>query len=85
MSKSDESFLVCFNCGLIDPEKIIDGLNYEDRCEVNQVFVFDYKRINYFTEWLNQIQANEITEIPSTIQYCSVSSSGNSSPPIMVT
>lgn len=67
MSKSDESFLVCFNCGLIDPEKIIDGLNYEDRCEVNQVFVFDYKRINYFTEWLNQIQANEITEIPEEL------------------
>jgi hypothetical protein len=31
------------------------------------VFVFDYKRINYFTEWLTQIQANETTDIPNEL------------------
>lgn len=67
MKRTNESYLVCTKCGVIDNEKIIDGLNFEERCEIKQIFIFDYKRINYFTEWLNQIQANEITEIPDEL------------------
>lgn len=62
-----ERFLTCTTCGKVDNEKILDGLNYNDECRINQVFVFDYKRINYFTEWLTQIQANETTIIPNEL------------------
>lgn len=59
-----ERYYTCTSCGIVNSDKLIDGLSYEERCNNNQVFVFDYKRINYFTEWLTQIQANETTEIP---------------------
>lgn len=62
-----ERYLTCTTCGSVDSEKILDGLNYQDECSIKQVFVFDYKRINYFTEWLTQIQANETTDIPNEL------------------
>jgi hypothetical protein len=65
--ETNERFLTCTTCGEIDNEKILDGLNYQDECQVGQIFTFDYKRINYFTEWLNQIQANETTIIPDEL------------------
>lgn len=65
--ETSERFLTCTSCGTVDNEKLLDGLNYNDECQINQVFVFDYKRINYFTEWLTQIQANETTVIPNEL------------------
>jgi hypothetical protein len=65
--ETSERFLTCTTCGEVDNEKLLDGLNYNDECQINQVFVFDYKRINYFTEWLTQIQANETTVIPKEL------------------
>jgi hypothetical protein len=64
MLLTSERYFTCVSCGMINPDKLIDGLNYEERCQNNQVFVFDYKRVNYFAEWLTQIQANEHTDIP---------------------
>lgn len=67
LTKGKESFLVCTDCGHVDREIVIDGYNFEERCQINQIFVFNYKRINYFIEWLTQIQANEITDIPEEL------------------
>jgi hypothetical protein len=62
-----EKFYVCTSCGISDNDKSLEGLNYDDECTLNETYVFDYKRINYFIEWLNQIQANESTEIPHEV------------------
>lgn len=57
LSETDEKDLVCPECGVV-VDVIIDGYSYKDY--ENYGFMsctFDYKRINYFKEWLNNIQA----------------------------
>jgi len=65
--QTSEGFVTCSSCGVTEPDKLLEGLNYEDECNIKEKFVFDYKRINYFTEWLSQLQANESTHIPDEI------------------
>jgi hypothetical protein len=67
MIATSEKYFTCFKCGNVDNEKLLDGYSYEERCNNKQTFVFDYKRINYFTEWLTKIQANESAEIPDEL------------------
>lgn len=67
MIATSEKYFTCFSCGKVDNEKLLDGYSYEERCNNKQIFVFDYKRINYFTEWLTKIQANEAAEIPDDL------------------
>jgi hypothetical protein len=59
--ENDEKYLVCNNCGVIDNSggRILDALSYKDIQESNHVSNFNYKRINYFTEWLIQLQGKE--------------------------
>ena len=64
---TSERYYVCTSCGISDNDRALDGLNYTDECNLNETYIFDYKRINYFIEWLNQIQANESTEIPHEV------------------
>jgi|APGre2960657404_1045060.scaffolds.fasta_scaffold00054_38 hypothetical protein len=64
MIESSEGF-VCIKCGFCDSSTYISNIpSYKDSQEYEKKIVIDYKRINYFAEWLNQIQAKEQTEIP---------------------
>lgn len=57
--------LVCKNCGLIlIRSNISHELSYKDKQFVEHTVVLDYKRVDYFKQWLNQIQAKEQTDIP---------------------
>jgi predicted RNA-binding Zn-ribbon protein involved in translation (DUF1610 family) len=59
---------VCSNCGVCDKEVYIsDRPSYKETQEYERKVVIDYKRLNYFTEWLNQIQGKEQTEIPEDL------------------
>lgn len=66
MRSTTESYFVCSQCGFTDNERLIDGRNYQEEID-NKIFVYDYKRINYFTEWLIQIQAKETVFIPDEV------------------
>ncbi len=62
--------IICNNCGVC--EKFLDssfnGLNYDDiKSYEPQSQPFSYQRKNHFKEWLNQLQAKEITNIPDCV------------------
>lgn len=63
---SSEGYLICKNCG--DAEYIIldtDRINYKDQfIETKNI---GYKRMNHFSELMNQFQAKESTDIPDDI------------------
>lgn len=63
---NDESFFTCVECGLVC-DKNIDGYSFKDIEQMNIVNPFIYKRINYFCDWLMQIQSNENVVIPQEI------------------
>jgi len=60
--------LVCHNCGNI-LNKLIGGggLSYSEKADLSYKVKIDYKKINYFSEWLMQIQGKEKTLIPSSL------------------
>lgn len=67
MVESYEGFS-CDNCGACDKEVFIsDRPSYKETQEYERKVVIDYKRLNYFTEWLNQIQGKEQTDIPEEL------------------
>lgn len=59
---------VCRECGIV-LEKInfAKDLSYKEKIEGNYQSKIDYKRVDYFKQWLNQIQAKEQTEIPQDV------------------
>jgi hypothetical protein len=62
----NESIFCCEKCYTI--EKIItdnEKPSYKD--PPKEISYFSYKRINHYTEWLNQIQGKETTDIPDEI------------------
>lgn len=62
----NESIYVCDTCNTI--EKVItdnEKPSYKD--PPKEISYFSYKRINHYTEWLNQIQGKETTEIPDEV------------------
>lgn len=62
----NESIYCCQNCNTI--EKVItdnEKPSYKD--PPKEISYFSYKRINHYTEWLNQIQGKETTEIPDEV------------------
>ena len=62
----NESIYCCKNCNTI--EKVItdnEKPSYKD--PPKEISYFSYKRINHYTEWLNQIQGKETTEIPDEV------------------
>lgn len=68
MSELSEGF-ICTGCGLCDSTSYISDIpSYTDSQQYEKKITIDYKRINYFTEWLNQIQAKEHTEIPESLK-----------------
>lgn len=67
IKETKEKYFVCTGCGSVK-EKIIDGFGFKDQENYSSVSPsFDYKRINYFTEWLNHIQAKEHIEVSDEI------------------
>ena len=67
MIKTTESIL-CENCGNVYDIIIDDTPTYEERMtSYNPVYKVDYKRINYLSEQLTQIQAKENIDIPIEI------------------
>ena len=66
----DSGYLICNNCGgcknYIDSS--INGLNYDDMISYEaSIQQFSYQRKNHFKEWLNQLQAKEVTNIPDSV------------------
>jgi hypothetical protein len=53
-----EKVYTCTLCGKMF-DKVFDGVSFNEMETCNIVFPFVYRRINYFTEWLIQIQASE--------------------------
>lgn len=66
--ETDSQGLVCGDCGFVlDNIHITDTLSYKDKQTFEHCVVMDYKRVDYFKQWLNQIQAKEQTEIPREV------------------
>lgn len=67
------SSMVCTNCGLVTNNTIIVGdLSYKEMQENYTSDSVDYKkieykRVDYFKQWLNQLQAREDTKIPQEL------------------
>jgi len=63
-----ESLLICTHCGVCEKhtETIFNnfGDNYSPDSNNTQ---FSYQRKNHFKEWLNQLQAKEVTIIPDVV------------------
>lgn len=58
----------CENCGLtLDLQEISREISYKEKQDYDTSVVLDYKRVDYFKQWLNQIQAKEQTDIPNDI------------------
>lgn len=57
----------CFNCGCVKDINIDTTPSYDQLRDTEMTTVVDYKRVTYFKEWLNQIQANERTSLPQEI------------------
>jgi len=66
----DTGFLICNDCGVCKQfiDSTMAGLNYDDMISYEPaVQPFSYQRKNHFKEWLNQLQAKEITTIPESV------------------
>lgn len=58
----------CENCGLtLQLQEISREISYKEKQDYDTSVVLDYKRIDYFKQWLKQIQAKEQTDIPNEI------------------
>lgn len=66
MILSNESFFACSLCGKVD-QLHIDGYTFKQMQENPLTNKFVYKRINYFNDWLKQIQASETSDIPKDL------------------
>jgi len=64
----DDKGITCENCGLtLNVQDISREVSYKEKQDYDAVVVLDYKRVDYFKQWLNQIQAKEQTEIPQDV------------------
>lgn len=62
----NDSIFCCDKCSTV--EKVItdnEKPSYKD--PPKEISYFSYKRINHYTEWLNQIQGKETTDIPDEV------------------
>jgi hypothetical protein len=62
-----EAETLCSRCGTIISRIIGGELSYKEKQDVTLKVKIDYKKINYFTEWLMQIQGKEKTDIPNQL------------------
>lgn len=64
---ASEGYVVCTNCGSIVNQILGENLTFSEKMDANFKPKIDYKKINYFTEWLMQIQGKEKTAIPENL------------------
>lgn len=68
MTETSEGY-TCAECGLCDKSAYVTDIpSYNDSQEYEKKISIDYKRINYFTEWLNQITGRESSDIPEALK-----------------
>lgn len=61
---------ICNHCGACFQyiDNSTSSMNYDEIIQIEPVSqAFSYQRINHFKEWLNQLQAKEVTTIPETV------------------
>lgn len=66
MILSPDYFYTCYQCGKVG-QMYINGSTFK---QIQETFItnkFVYKRINYFNDWLKQIQASENSDIPNKL------------------
>lgn len=63
---SEEYFFTCNACGRVG-DVLINNSTFKQIQETNVTNKFVYKRINYFNDWLKQIQGNEVSDVPIEI------------------
>lgn len=61
-----ESIMCCVSCHAIE-KHITENEKPSYKDPPKEISYFSYKRINHYTEWLNQIQGKETTDIPDEI------------------
>ena len=62
--------VVCNNCGVCEPyfDNNYNNVNYSEIAQIETISQqFSYQRKNHFKEWLNQLQAKEVTLIPDSV------------------
>lgn len=65
---TDFKGITCEKCGLtLELQEISRDISYKENQNYDTAIVLDYKRIDYFKQWLKQIQAKEQTDIPDDI------------------
>ena len=58
---------ICSDCGTIECI-LTDELTFKEEQETSEKIInYSYKRENHFNEWISQFQAQETTNIPSTV------------------
>jgi rRNA maturation endonuclease Nob1 len=63
-----DGFYVCGNCGLELKDLIVDSRpSFKDLESFTFCKKVNYKRINYFNEWLSQIQGEQKTQVPDNV------------------
>ena len=62
----NEGIVCCRNCYTIE-HIITDNEKPSYKDPPKEISYFSYKRINHFSEWLNQIQGKETTDIPEEV------------------
>ena len=63
---ANEGIICCRNCYTIE-HIITDNEKPSYKDPPKEISYFSYKRINHFSEWLNQIQGKETTDIPEEV------------------
>jgi hypothetical protein len=63
---SNEGIVCCRDCYTIE-HIITDNEKPSYKDPPKEISYFSYKRINHFSEWLNQIQGKETTDIPDEV------------------
>ena len=62
----NEGIICCKNCFTIE-QILTDNEKPSYKDPPKEISYFSYKRINHFSEWLNQIQGKETTDIPDDV------------------
>jgi len=62
-----DGYMVCTNCGCVVNQILGENLTFSEKMEANFKPKIDYKKINYFVEWLSRIQGKGKTVIPDTL------------------
>jgi hypothetical protein len=66
MNLNPDSFYACYTCGKVGGVHI-NGSSFKQIQETSITNKFVYKRINYFKDWIKQIQGSEMIEIPNEL------------------